>query len=137
MRPEARDQLRCARREGSRLLAEVSGTAAKYGEPSTSVLRRDEIGQLLVEHGLVSVADFGADGAVARYFGDKHVDVLNVQRMGHGVRGRVTISNRDGGPGHREHAATFAYTHLWSSVAVLTVASKVGPRSRRGWVITM
>src|SRR5665811_1504688 len=38
------------------------------------------------------------------------------------------IPNRDGGPGHREHAATFAYTHLWSSVVVFTVASMVGPR---------
>src|ERR1035437_10700479 len=37
-------------------------------------------------------------------------------------------ANRDGGPGHREHAATFAYTHLWSSVVVFTVASMMGPR---------
>ena len=36
--------------------------------------------------------------------------------------------SRTGGAGHREHAATFAYTHLWSSVVVFTVASMVGPR---------
>src|SRR5665811_337246 len=41
---------------------------------------------------------------------------------------RKRIPNRDGGPGHREHAVTFAYTHLWSSVVVFTVASMVGPR---------
>ena len=41
---------------------------------------------------------------------------------------RFGMANRDGGPGHREHAATFAYTHLWSSVVVFTVASMVGPR---------
>jgi hypothetical protein len=41
---------------------------------------------------------------------------------------RSPIPNRDGGPGHREHAATFAYMHLWSSVVVFAVASMVGPR---------
>jgi methyltransferase (TIGR00027 family) len=67
--------------EGRALLAEVSGTAAKYGEPFISLFRRDEIEQLLVEHGFDSVAHFGAPEAVRRYFGGKDVDVPDVQRL--------------------------------------------------------
>ncbi|MGI8563396.1 MAG: class I SAM-dependent methyltransferase [Candidatus Dormibacter sp.] len=66
---------------GRGLLAEVSGTAAKYGEPFISLFRRDQIEQLLVEHGFDSVVHFGAEEAVSRYFGGKDVGVPDVQRL--------------------------------------------------------
>jgi methyltransferase (TIGR00027 family) len=67
--------------KGRGLLAEVSGTAAKYGEPFISLFRRDEIEQLLVGHGFDSVAHFGAEEAAVRYFGGKDVGVPDVQRL--------------------------------------------------------
>jgi methyltransferase (TIGR00027 family) len=67
--------------KGRGLLAEVSGAAAKYGEPFISLFQRDEIEQLLVAHGFDSVAHFGSEEAVVRYFGGKDVDVPDVQRL--------------------------------------------------------
>jgi O-methyltransferase involved in polyketide biosynthesis len=67
--------------KGRALLAGVSGTAAKYGEPFVSLLRRDEIEQLLVEHGFESVTHLGAQEAVHRYFGDTDVGMPDVQRL--------------------------------------------------------
>jgi methyltransferase (TIGR00027 family) len=67
--------------KGRGLLAEVSGTAAKYGEPFISLFRRDEIEQLLVGHGFDSVVHFGAEEAEVRYFGGKDVGVPDVQRL--------------------------------------------------------
>ncbi|MCA1645158.1 MAG: class I SAM-dependent methyltransferase [Chloroflexi bacterium] len=63
------------------ILAEVSGTAAKYGEPFISLFRRDEVEELLVEHGFDGVAHFGAEEAVVRYFGGQDVGVPDVQRL--------------------------------------------------------
>lgn len=63
------------------ILAEVSGTAARYGEPFISLFRQDEIEELLVEYGFGSVARFGAEEAVVRYFGGKDVGVPDVQRL--------------------------------------------------------
>jgi methyltransferase (TIGR00027 family) len=67
--------------KGRALLADVSGTAAKYGEPFVSLFRRDEIERLLVEHGFDSVAHFGAEEAVLRYFGGTDVGMPDVQRL--------------------------------------------------------
>jgi methyltransferase (TIGR00027 family) len=67
--------------KGRALLADVSGTAAKYGEPFVSLFRRDEIERLLVEHGFDSVTHFGAEEAVRRYFGGTDVGVPDVQRL--------------------------------------------------------
>jgi methyltransferase (TIGR00027 family) len=67
--------------KGRALLADVSGTAAKYGEPFVSLFRRDEMERLLVEHGLGSVQHFGAEEAVRRYFGGKDVGMPDVQRL--------------------------------------------------------
>ena len=63
------------------LLADVSGTAAKYGEPFVSLFRRDEIERLLVEHGFDSGTDFGAEEAVRRYFGGTVVGMPDLQRL--------------------------------------------------------
>lgn len=63
------------------LLADVSGTAAKYGEPFVSLFRQDEIERLLIEHGFDSVTHFGADEAVSRYFGATDVGLADVQRL--------------------------------------------------------
>ena len=59
----------------------VSGTAAKYGEPFISLFRRDEIEQLLVEHGFDSIGHFGAPEAAVRYFGGNDLGVPDVQRL--------------------------------------------------------
>jgi methyltransferase (TIGR00027 family) len=67
--------------KGRALLADVSGTAAKYGEPFVSLFRRDEIERLLVEHGLESVTHFGSEEAVHRYFGGTDVGLPDVQRL--------------------------------------------------------
>ena len=66
---------------GRALLAEVSGTAAKYGEPFVSLFRRDEMERLLAEHGFGSVAHFGAEDAVRHYFRGADVRIPDVQRL--------------------------------------------------------
>jgi methyltransferase (TIGR00027 family) len=67
--------------KGRALLADVSGTAAKYGEPFISLFSRDEIERLLVEHGFDSVTHFGAADALRRYFGGADPGMLDVQRL--------------------------------------------------------
>jgi methyltransferase (TIGR00027 family) len=67
--------------KGRALLADVSGTAAKFGEPFISLFRRDEIERLLVEHGFEGVAHFGAPDAMRRYFGGAEVGMPDVQRL--------------------------------------------------------
>lgn len=67
--------------KGRGLLAEVSGTAAREGEPFITLLRQDEVDQLLVAHGFDSVAHFGAEEAVVGYFGGNDVGVPDVQRL--------------------------------------------------------
>ncbi len=67
--------------KGRALLADVSGTAANYGEPFVSLFRRDEIERLLVEHGFHSVTHFGAEEASRRYFGATDVGIPDVQRL--------------------------------------------------------
>lgn len=67
--------------DGRALLADVSGTAARMGEPFISLFRRDEIGQLLREHGFDSVGHFGAPDATLRYFGGTATGMLDVQRL--------------------------------------------------------
>ncbi|HEY6378493.1 MAG TPA: SAM-dependent methyltransferase [Candidatus Dormibacteraeota bacterium] len=67
--------------KGRALLADVSGTAARYGEPFVSLFRRDEIERLLAEHGFDRVAHFSADEAVHRYFGGTYGGMPDVQRL--------------------------------------------------------
>jgi methyltransferase (TIGR00027 family) len=68
-------------KRGRALLADVSGTAARYGEPFVSLFRRNEMERLLVEHGFDSVTHFGAKDAVQRYFGGTDVGMPDVQRL--------------------------------------------------------
>ena len=63
------------------LLADVSATAAKYGEPFVSLFRWDEIERLLIEHGFDGVTHFGAKEAASRYFGGTDVGMADVQRL--------------------------------------------------------
>jgi methyltransferase (TIGR00027 family) len=67
--------------KGRALLADVSSTAAKYGEPFVSLFRRDEMEGLLVEHGFDSIAHFGAEDAVHNYFRGTDVRIPDVQRL--------------------------------------------------------
>jgi methyltransferase (TIGR00027 family) len=67
--------------EDRALLADVSGTAAKFGEPFVSLFRQEEMEGVLVNHGFGSVTHFGADQAVRRYFGGTDVGLPNVQRL--------------------------------------------------------
>ena len=67
--------------KGRALLADVSSTAAKYGEPFVSLFRRDEMEGLLVEHGFDSVVHFGAEDAVRDYFLGTDVRIPDVQRL--------------------------------------------------------
>jgi methyltransferase (TIGR00027 family) len=67
--------------KGRALLADVSGTAAKYGEPFVSLFRRDEMERLLHGHGFDSVMHFGAGDALRRYFGGTDVGMPDVQRL--------------------------------------------------------
>jgi methyltransferase (TIGR00027 family) len=67
--------------DGRALLADVSGTAARMGEPFISLFRRDEMEQLLREHGFGSVGHFGAPDATLRYFGGTAMGIPDVQRL--------------------------------------------------------
>jgi O-methyltransferase involved in polyketide biosynthesis len=67
--------------KGRALLTDVSGTAARFGEPFLSLLRRDEIERMLVHHGFSSVTHFGVGGAVRRYFGGVDLGMPDVQRL--------------------------------------------------------
>jgi methyltransferase (TIGR00027 family) len=73
--PDALDE------KGRALLSDVSGTAAKFGEPFLSLLRRDEIERMLVNYGFSSVTHFGVEDAVRRYFGGVDVGMPDVQRL--------------------------------------------------------
>ena len=67
------------------ILADVSSMAAKLGEPFVSLLRREEVELLLVEHGFEDITHFGAEEAVGRYFSGADVGMPGVQRLVTGV----------------------------------------------------
>jgi O-methyltransferase involved in polyketide biosynthesis len=67
--------------KGRALLSDVSGTAAKFGEPFLSLLRRDEIERMLVHHGFSGVTHFGVGDAIRRYYGGVDVGMPDVQRL--------------------------------------------------------
>lgn len=65
--------------KGRALLADVSTTAAQLGEPFVSLLRRDEVERLLLEHGFNSVAHFTTADAAREYFRDVGTGMPDVQ----------------------------------------------------------
>jgi O-methyltransferase involved in polyketide biosynthesis len=82
--------------DGRALLADVSGTAARIGEPFISLFRRDEMERLLREHGFDSVGHFGAPDAALRYFGGTGMGMPDVQRLVTAI-----VSFGGGAPGPR------------------------------------
>jgi methyltransferase (TIGR00027 family) len=66
---------------GRALLADVSGTAAKLGEPFISLFRQEEIDHLLEKHGFRSLAHFGAAEATSDYFDGNDMGMPGVQRL--------------------------------------------------------
>ena len=67
--------------DGRALLADVSAAAARMGEPFISLFRRDEMEQLLREHGFDSVGHFGAPDATLGYSGGTTMGIPDVQRL--------------------------------------------------------
>jgi methyltransferase (TIGR00027 family) len=67
--------------KGRALLADVSTTAAQLGEPFVSLLRRDEVERLLLEHGFNSVTHFSTGDAERDYFRGADVGMPDVQRL--------------------------------------------------------
>jgi methyltransferase (TIGR00027 family) len=67
--------------KGRALLADVSTTAAQLGEPFVSLLRRDEVERLLLEHGFNSVTHFTTGDAERDYFRGADVGMPDVQRL--------------------------------------------------------
>jgi O-methyltransferase involved in polyketide biosynthesis len=63
------------------LLADVSGTAARLGEPFLSLFRREEMERLLLDHGFDNVGHFGAPDAILRYFRGAGTGMPDVQRL--------------------------------------------------------
>jgi len=66
---------------GRALLADVSGTAARLGEPFVSPFRPEELDDLLTDHGFGSITHFGATEAVRDYFGGTDRGMPGVQRL--------------------------------------------------------
>jgi methyltransferase (TIGR00027 family) len=78
--------------DGRALLADVSGTAARLGEPFISLFRREEMEGLLRKHGFDSVGHFGAPDANLRYFGSTAIGIPDVQRLVTAVVGSAGTS---------------------------------------------
>ena len=67
--------------DGCALLADVSGTAARMGEPFIRLFRRDEMERLLRDHGFDSVGHFGTPDATLDHFDGTAMGIPDVQRL--------------------------------------------------------
>ena len=75
---------------GRALLADVSGTAAQLGEPFISLLRREEVERLLMDHGFDAVTHFGTPDAARDYFAGSDIRMPDVQRLATAVVSGLT-----------------------------------------------